>query len=161
MATFALAVVFCSVYLIYPKKYFAEIKKYSIEYDVDCSLVCGIIWAESKFNSDALSVKGARGLMQITVLTAIDTANRIGEKFDEHALYDPDYNVKLGTAHLKYLLRTFDTDVAICAYNAGEGNVKRWLSQGKTPQQFDFLETREYLLRVRRAQKIYKRLYRL
>lgn len=86
---------------------------------LDPSLVKAVIHVESGFNPQAVSPKGARGLMQVMPDT--------GRRFGRTDLFDPEQNVEAGSEYLKYLLSLFDGDVrlALAAYNAGEGAVLR------------------------------------
>lgn len=127
------------------------------------SLVYAIIRTESNYLPGALSPVGAVGLMQIMPATA----ERIS-KGDSSRLTQPELNIKLGTKHLKGLLAQFDKKLplAIAAYNAGSGNVKRWQkSLGELPsdefvESIPFGETREYVKKVTTAMELYQRLYR-
>ena len=114
---------------LYPVKYIEIIEKYSIEYAVDKSLIASVINIESKFNKNAVSNKGAKGLMQITDKTAIWLCELIGEEYSQEKMFDADFNIKLGTFYLSYLLNKFENlDTALASYNAGEGPVRFWLT---------------------------------
>ncbi len=107
-------------------------------FDVDAALVSAVIKAESDFNPREVSNKGARGLMQLMPSTA--------ERFGVTNSFDPVANVYAGTRYLRWLLQTFDgnADLAVAAYNAGEGNV--WKYNGVPP----FRETLTYIRRIAR-----------
>lgn len=111
------------------------------KYDVDPALVAAVIETESRFRHDAHSSVGARGLMQLMP--------RTGRWMGARDLYDPDQNVDAGVKYLKYLQGRFDGNLqkAIAAYNAGEGNVRRY--NGVPP----YRETRNYVTRVMRNYK--------
>jgi soluble lytic murein transglycosylase-like protein len=97
-----------------------------------------VIGAESAYDARALSVKGARGLMQLMPATA----RRFG--VTDERIHDPEVNVEAGTRYLAWLLDHFDGDLALAlaAYNAGEGTVDRY--QGVPP----YRETRGYVQRI-------------
>lgn len=108
------------------------------KYDVDPSLVAAVIEQESKFRRGATSQVGARGLMQLMP--------RTGRWLGARNLYDPEQNVDAGVKYIKYLQERFHGNVnqTIAAYNAGEGNVKRY---GGVPP---FRETQTYVKKVLR-----------
>jgi len=107
-------------------------------FDVDAALVSAVIKAESDYNPRTLSHKGARGLMQLMPATA--------KRFGVADSFDPTENIYAGTRYLRWLLKTFDgnADLAVAAYNAGEGNV--WKYDGVPP----FRETVNYINRIAR-----------
>ncbi|TSE28749.1 Endo-type membrane-bound lytic murein transglycosylase A [Tepidimonas thermarum] len=114
--------------------------------ELDPALVTAIVAAESGFRPEAVSKKGAVGLMQVMPATA----QRYGvvASSPQHAaalLKNPDLNVQVGTRYLADLLRMFDgeLELAIAAYNAGEGAVLRY---GRRIPPFP--ETQEYVVRV-------------
>lgn len=142
-----------SVNIFYPRRYDGEIETACKTYQVDKSLVMAIIKCESGYNERAKSVKGAIGLMQLMPSSAKWCAHKLGIEYSDEMLYNPRYNINIGVYYLSYLLDKFDLNYAICAYNAGEGNVSKWLANdGEIP----FYETRAYLYKVIRAQKIYQ-----
>ena len=97
-------------------------------------LVYGIIWVESRFNPEAVSPVGARGLMQLMPRTADYLAERIGWS-GRHDSEDPEFNIAAGTWYIAKLIDQFDGDVevALAAYNAGPTKVRRWLAGGGLP----------------------------
>ncbi len=104
----------------------SEINKYdhlifraSRKYNVDAALVKAVIKAESNFNHQAVSPKGARGLMQLMPTTA--TSLQVQNSFH------PENNIEGGVRYLRYLLNLFkgNLSLALAAYNAGEGAVVR------------------------------------
>lgn len=152
---------------IYPLKYEQSIVNHAKEYDVDPYLVASVIKVESNFSPKVVSKQGAIGLMQIMPKTAIWAAQQMGiEDFQIEKLQNPDLNIKIGTWYLSSLLREFDnnTILALAAYNGGRGNVAKWLAQGRMQQNEDdipFPETRNFVMRVKRSYKWYRRLYNL
>jgi len=113
----------------------AYIDQASRTYGVDKDLIRSVIRAESDFDPQATSSKGAMGLMQLMP----DTARDLGVK----DAYDPEENIMAGTRYLKSLLDRYEGDVtrALAAYNWGMGNVERYPE--RMPQ-----ETREYIARI-------------
>lgn len=139
---------------LYPNDYKAEVDKYSKEYGVSSELVYAVIRAESKFNKDAVSDRGAVGLMQIMSTTGEWAAEKIG--LTQVDLMDPDTNIHIGTYYLAYLLDMYSGDevCAVAAYNAGPSNVDEWLADsecskdGKTLDKIPFDETGAYVKKV-------------
>ncbi|MCL2628003.1 MAG: lytic transglycosylase domain-containing protein [Oscillospiraceae bacterium] len=148
------AVLFVNRY--YPVEHVDIINKYSEEFDVDRTLVFALINAESRFNARAVSRAGASGLMQIMEDTAYWLAPMAGlSDFSYDQILNPDINIRLGTYYLSMLLGQFEsTEAALSAYNAGQGNVRKWLenpeysSDGVTLDFIPFPETRNYVARV-------------
>ena len=96
------------------------------EHAIDPSLINAMIWVESRFDPRAKSSAGARGLMQLMPATAAYLAKRMGE--NNARAYDPQFNVRAGALYLAQMLETFgDERLAVAAYHAGPGNVKRWV----------------------------------
>ncbi|MBO4897641.1 MAG: lytic transglycosylase domain-containing protein [Clostridia bacterium] len=145
----------------FPRNYNRYVEKYAAEYDVDKNLVYAVIKAESNFNREARSNKGAKGLMQLTDETAVWCAKKID--MDIYDILDPDDNIRLGTYYLSYLIEKCggNEQNAIAAYNAGHGNVEKWLknseysSDGKTLSKIPFAETEKYVKKVELFKKIY------
>ncbi len=138
--------------LLFPTKYANFVEKYSKLYGVDENLVYAVILCESSFNPNSKSKKGAIGLMQLLPTTALWCAKKLDEKYSDEKLYEPEFNIKIGVYYLAYLRTVFnDLDDVIMAYNAGEGNVKKWL-QGNGEV---FLETSTYLAKVKLCAKLY------
>ena len=145
----------------YPLKYKDSILEASEKYDVEPYLVASIINSESSFNKDAVSHKGAIGLMQVMPSTASMVAKQL--KLSEYDLFDEQTNIKIGTYYLSTLLSYFgNLSVAICAYNAGPTRVKSWLqneqfsTDGKTLVNIPYVETQKYLANVLKNIKFYQ-----
>lgn len=154
VALVASAAFFAFVTVKYPIKYRAAVERSARENGLSPSLVFAVIATESGFDETAVSSKGAVGLMQVTPATAEYVRSLTGEDFVESDLTNGEYNIELGCAYLAYLLKSFSDETdAIAAYNAGEGNVRRWKKEGAG---VPFKETRDYVKRVERAEKIYE-----
>jgi soluble lytic murein transglycosylase len=143
------------------------IRQQAQEKDLPADLIAGVIYAESKF-SDQTSHAGARGLMQVTPSTAHAIATRTGgSAFQESDLSDPEVNIRYGSWYLRNLLDHYDGDVvyALAAYNAGQGNVDRWVAAAQAQggrlkvSSIPFAETREYVQRVLDAKADYRKHY--
>jgi len=118
----------------------------SVSHGVDYELLKAVVAAESAFNPNAVSHKGAVGLMQIMPATA----RRYGVQSEPGAsistkLTDPEVNISTGTRYLADLLRLFGgkTELAVAAYNAGEGAVMR--AGNRIP---NYKETQAYVKKV-------------
>ena len=139
------------------------IRQQAAEKGLDPSLVAGVIYAESKFR-DLTSHAGAKGLMQITPDTARYIAEHSGgTQFELADLSTPQINISYGTWYLRYLMNKYDSNVVLvlAAYNAGGGNVDKWLEEGRTRvRDIPFAETREYIKRVLDARGAYAREYK-
>ncbi len=150
--------------LFYPLRYKTEILSKTEYYDLDKSLVFSLVKAESNFNSKAVSKKGAKGLMQITDKTAEYVASLL--EATNYDIFDVETNLNFGCFYLKYLIEKFnDEDLAVVAYNAGEGNVRLWLNtekysnDKKTLKDIPYSETKEYYNKIKNLRKKYKKLY--
>lgn len=152
---------------VYPLKYSENIFYYSNKYNLDPYLVAAIIKAESNCNSNAVSSKNALGLMQITPETGKWIAGQIKIKdFNIKRLYEPELNISMGCWYLDNLRYEFkDIELVIAAYNAGRGNVQKWLKNsnhskdGRNLYNIPFEETDKYVKKVKVNYKIYKFLY--
>jgi soluble lytic murein transglycosylase-like protein len=101
---------------------------------VDPLFVATIVRHESSFQKNAISHRGARGLMQLLPSTAEETTRLVHEPWrGPHALFDPSYNIRLGVAYLKSLCEQFDGNWydALAAYNWGPGKVTRAKRDGR------------------------------
>ncbi len=109
------------------------VREESRKYKYDWELILAIMRTESHFNPRARSHKGARGLMQVLPSTAEWLAPKMGLKYTgRDSLYDPGYNVKLGTRYLHMLNQRFgNMEKAIAAYNRGPDGLTRYLRQGR------------------------------
>jgi soluble lytic murein transglycosylase len=147
-------------------KYGDLIVKYSRYYDLEPSLVAGVIFTESSFSEQATSRVGAKGLMQIMPETGMEIAEALGEPFSEESLYDPETSIRYGCYYLRKQMDRFDQNVAVtlAAYNAGPHRAEQWLAEyGLDSREriayIPFEETRNYVDRVLQAQENYANLY--
>lgn len=139
---------------------------YGTSANIDPSLIAAIIQVESSFRPNAISPKGAVGLMQLMPDTARWVAEQRGMPSKELNLLDPELNVQLGVYYLQYLLQRFPTESsALAAYNGGPTNVKRWLEEDVwdgswlKAESIPFTETRQYVKKVWFRQKLYRFFY--
>jgi len=138
--------------------------------DVDKAAVYAIARQESKFQIDAVSRSGARGLMQLMPGTAKEMAGKMGLAYSPNRLTsDGSYNVLIGSTYLAGQLRQFDGSLALAAagYNAGAGNAAKWVAAFGDPRASNvdpvvwvelipFEETRRYVQRVLSNYVIYR-----
>ncbi len=147
-----------------------------LDYRMHCprELAHAITLQESRFEPTATSHAGAQGLMQLMPETARRMSRDLRLNYHRSKLiYDPEYNVQLGSGYLKHLLNVYDNTpiLAIAAYNAGPGNVRKWLRTYGDPREFKsveevidwmemipFSETRNYVQRVIENMQLYRRL---
>lgn len=128
----------------------------------DWTIIHAITRQESQFAQGAISHAGARGLMQLMPGTAREQSGKIGLSYNLSALTgDPQYNIRLGSGYIERMLRYYGGSypLAVAAYNAGPGNVNKWLRRNGDPRQdgIDWIkwieeipisETRNYVKRV-------------
>ena len=150
---------------LYPLHYEEAVASSSARHEVDPFLVCAVIEAESGWNANAESHRGATGVMQLMPETARDMVRKglvDGASYDPENLSDPATNIEFGTAYLSYLLRYFNgsTERAVAAYNAGLSNVEDWVGEGGLLHiAITYPETQAYLVRVQNARSRYQELY--
>jgi soluble lytic murein transglycosylase len=137
---------------------------------VDRSVVYSIARQESAFNPRAVSPAKAMGLMQVLPGTARMVAKKFGLAFDaKRLLSDPAYNAQIGTAELGDRLQEYRGSyiLTFCAYNAGPGRVRQWISRYGDPRDADadpidwveripIAETRNYVQRVLENMQVYR-----
>jgi soluble lytic murein transglycosylase len=126
------------------------------------TFVHAIARQESQFDRNATSHAGARGLMQLMPGTARETAGKIALSYRPEALNsDITYNIQLGSTYFQRMLSYYNGSypLAVAAYNAGPGNVNKWLARNGDPrgggidildwiEQIPIFETRNYVQRV-------------
>ena len=156
--------------IIYPLSYEAEISAAAEAYGIPPEKLHAVVKAESNYDAKAVSRVGAKGLMQLMNETASDMAKRLGEEFDEEKdgekLFEAETNLRYGGSYLQLLYRIYgDWTVVHAAYNAGPGNVNKWLEDrafspdGRSLENVPFGETSKYLEKIAKYEKIYKELY--
>jgi len=130
--------------------------------DIDMAAIYAITRTESRFQVDAVSSSGAKGLMQLMPATAKETAKKIGVTYSASKLTsDAAYNAQLGSSYLAAQLTHYDGSLllAAAAYNAGAGNANKWIAAYGDPRAknvdpvvwvelIPFQETRKYVQRV-------------
>ena len=164
MVALGLVVNFVEKTYIYPLRNSDIINEYADAYSIDRALIYSVIKVESDFDKNAISNKGAIGLMQITPKTGEYIASLNGAK--SYDLMNADTNISFGCYYISYLYNRFsETETAICAYNAGEGNVSEWLKNpkysddGKKLKEVPFNETSQYIKKIKKTFEKYKKLY--
>ena len=130
-------------------------------------LTFAIIKTESNFNEKIESKSGAIGLMQLMENTAKEQAEKLKIEYTKEMLYNSEMNLKLGLNYFNTLLDYFNQNyiLAFTAYNAGLGNVEKWIAEGTLKkdgsniENIPFKETNLYVRKVIRNYEIYKKLY--
>jgi soluble lytic murein transglycosylase len=148
---------------LYPLPYLPLVARAATRNKVDPMLVAGIMRQESAFASEAVSYAGAVGLMQVLPKTAPHLAHRMKLRYTRARLFDPEYNLDLGTLYLNDLLTQFGSpEAALAAYNAGEDRVIAWEGERKYSETPEFVEsipfsqTRDYVQIVLRNAAMYR-----
>lgn len=153
---------------LFPKAYWTDLRKYSLDNGLDPFLVASLIRQESEFNAGAVSRANAVGLMQLLPKTGRSVAKQVKLKgYRPPQLYDPAVNLELGTRYFKDMVDKYNGqfEYALAAYNAGTDRVADWLGDGhyRDPQEFvesiPFTETREYVQAILRNANVYRKLY--
>ncbi len=153
--------------ILFPEPYWETIKSESAKNNLDPYLVASLIRQESEFDHTAVSYANAWGLMQLLPSTGKQMAHAEGLKnFQTSQLMDPALNIKLGTRYLRQLMDKFGgaPEYALAAYNAGDGRVEDWRSNGPYSGMDEFVEsipftqTREYVQAILRNVEIYRSL---
>lgn len=156
--------------IMYPKTYSEIVTIYEEKYGVEENLIYAVIKAESNFKSDAISNRGAIGLMQLMEETAKDVAKKADIEIDfdnvRNELLNPSNNINIGTKYLSQLLEKYaNKEVALAAYNAGIGTVDKWIEEGvinkdgSDIENIPYKETNNYVRKILRDYNIYEKLY--
>ena len=154
---------------LYPIDYCEIVSEASEEFGVPEHIIYSIIKVESGFDPDAISPSDARGLMQMIEPTFewLTGDEHLGEHLPYRTVFEPEVSIRYGTYYLSYLYKKFDYNwqTAFAAYNGGEGNVTKWLSDSEHSDgkgnltNIPFDETRNYVKKVNSAIEAYKKLY--
>jgi soluble lytic murein transglycosylase len=127
-------------------------------FDVPLALVLAVIRVESDFHPNAVSSAGACGLMQLMPDTFLFLQEELsGPSTQKESIFDPSVNIRYGTYYLSYLYKRFKSwQVALAAYNAGEGRVQDWLDDNGRLVHIPFPETARYLESTLSAYEAYR-----
>lgn len=153
--------------LMYPVLEHKTIISAAKQNGLDPILIASLIRQESSYNPRAVSPVGALGLMQLMPDVGRNLAKSEGiADWSNEKLFDPAVNIRLGTRHLKGLVRSYpQIEKVLAAYNAGESRVVRWSTKrgANDPEMFTeripFVETRDYVRLIVRNHEFYKELY--
>jgi soluble lytic murein transglycosylase len=153
---------------LYPAPYRAAIIRSAKSRKLDPRFVLALIRQESVFKSTAKSPAGARGLLQLTIDTALKYAPGAGlNSVREAQLYEPETSILLGSEYLQELSNMFPKmmEPVAASYNGGEDNVARWLKRAKHhdggvfTSEIGFEETKSYVQKVMSNYRVYRQLY--
>ncbi len=152
-------------YALFPFPYADQILKHSADNELNPLLVVSLMRQESRFEKEIQSPVGATGLMQVMPATGEWIADQIDDS--EYSLNNPEDNIQFGTWYLRYTHREYNDNsmLAIASYNAGPGNVAKWVRRFDTSdpdffvEQIPFKETKGYVEAVFANYWNYKRLY--
>lgn len=160
---------------LYPLRYEADIRANAERHEMDPYLLAAIIRVESNFQPNKTSPKGAYGLMQLMPATAEWIVKQGGyPDTDLDRLDNPSVNISIGSWYVHSLYVQFvpldaskQDEIALiaAAYNAGPGNVRRWLQENTWEGSFDtmsaipFGETRHYIQRILYYYEKYEQYY--
>ena len=153
---------------LYPIKYEEYVYKYSSELQIDPMLTFAIIKTESNFEEKVVSRSGAIGLIQLMENTAKEQAQKLNIEYSKELLYNPEINLKLGLSYFNTLLDYYNQNyiLAFTAYNAGLGNVQKWITDGTIKEDgsdienIPFKETNMYVRKIIKNYEIYRELYK-
>jgi len=154
--------------LAYPLGNSSWINQYAQTWNLDPALLSAVILEESRFNPQAISSAGARGLMQVLPSTANQIVQRIRVRpYSDELLFDPETNLRLGSWYLASLWEEFKGKeaLALAAYNAGPYLVREWIAKNPAAREDEFVEnipypeTRNYVIRVLSGARVYRLLY--
>jgi soluble lytic murein transglycosylase len=151
---------------LYPLPYESSLRRESGKNELDPMIVAGLIRQESTFQADIVSHANAVGLMQLLPKTAKIMAKQKRLKYAKNKLFDPEYNIELGTYYFKGLVNlTGAPEFALAAYNAGEDRIALWKAERnydeipELVESIPFSETRDYVQIVLRNAALYRMIY--
>jgi soluble lytic murein transglycosylase len=155
--------------ILYPIAYRDQLVEKAANEGLDPALVAALIWQESTFDAGAVSVAGARGLMQVVPPTGRSLARGFGLRYRPGDLHDPVRSLQFGTRYLRQMIDRFGGRVerALAAYNAGASRVVTWtaarpdMPAEEFIETIPFTETRSYVMGVLAHREQYRRLYAL
>lgn len=151
--------------LRFPVDYLPQVQGYGERQQLQPAIILGLMRQESMLDRNAQSAVGARGLMQVMPKTGQQIARELNEQWlSDGSLFNADTNIKYGTYYFKKLLNRFSGHLAlaIAAYNAGPGNVAKWLPLDKAVpadiwmETIPYKETRKYVASVLSYTMIYQ-----
>lgn len=151
---------------MYPQKYQETVTACAEEFGLDEELIYAVISCESGFDPQAVSPVEAKGLMQLTE-DAFDWVQfRLGEEMSYDDIFDPEVNIRCGSAMLSLLKEELgDERSAVAAYHSGLNQVKEWLADPEYSDDGKWLDTipapltREYVDKVSNTKSVYENLY--
>jgi soluble lytic murein transglycosylase len=140
--------------------------------EADWTMVHAIARQESEFDDYRISHAGAQGLMQLMPGTAREQAGKIGVAYlSANLMQDSQYNIRLGNSYFQRMYNSYGSyPLAVAAYNAGPGNVNKWLRANGDPrtgaiswidwiERIPIFETKNYVARVLENAAVYEAMY--
>lgn len=152
----------------YPTAYLDEITQSAAEFSLDPYFVLSVMRCESSLDPEAVSGRGAIGLMQIMPDTGEWIAHKLDmdDTYSQSMLYEPAVNVRFGCWYLRFLADRFDGDrkKMVAAYNAGHRAVENWMEDARFAHDgmlvtIPYESTATYYARVEKAYETYTKLY--
>ncbi len=150
--------------LLYPRPYLRQLREASGDERMSERFLLGLVRSESAFRADVESSAGAVGLAQLMSATAAERAASL--KMKDYDLRSPGDNLRLGFAHMTWLLDRTDSLLgSIMAYNAGLSRLRSWAAEGAglpddlLVESITIAETRQYCRNILQAAAVYGELY--
>ncbi len=154
--------------LSFPKGFEEHVRFFSRKHSLDEFLVYSVIREESHFDTEAVSVSDARGLMQLLPTTALEAATKLElGNFKTSQLFSPEVNINLGCYYLSWLLKIFEGNLilSVAGYNGGPTNAKIWnekngaLDIDEFIEEIPFKQSRDYVKKILRSYAAYEAFY--